>query len=299
MPYSYANIFSKLGYSANSYHNHTAEFYNRTDYMKTMGYSKYLAVGNGLEKRMECSKWPNSDLDMIRVTTADYINDDRFLSYYMTVSGHMGYTRKDNYLADKNWNLVKSLPYSKQAKGYLATQIELDKAVEKLISDLEEAEKLDDTVIVISGDHYPYGLSLDEVNELSSYKRDDKFEKYNMPFIVWSNSMKEPVKVDKIGSSLDILPTVLNLFGVDYDSRLLIGKDILSDSEPLVIFSDRSFISKEGKYDATEDKFIPNEGVEVDKKYVESISKIIYQKYKMSRLILDKDYYRIIKDEFK
>ena len=106
--------------------------------------------------------------------------------------------------------------------------------------------------------------------------------------------MKEPIKVNKIGSSLDILPTVLNLFGVEYDSRLLIGKDILSDSEPLVIFSDRSFITDKGRYNAITEEFIPNEGVEIEKGYVEKINEIIYKKYQMSRLILENDYYRKI-----
>ena len=72
---------------------------------------------------------------------------------------------------------VKDLPYSHKARAYLATQIELDKAVGKLIQDLETAGKLEDTVIVISPDHYPYGLTLSELNELSNYERDNTFEK--------------------------------------------------------------------------------------------------------------------------
>jgi len=105
--------------------------------------------------------------------------------------------------------------------------------------------------------------------------------------------MKEPIKVEKIGSSLDILPTVLNLFGIEYDSRLLMGKDILSDSEPLVIFSDRSFITDKGRYNAIKGEFIPNKE-EVEEDYVEKINAEIYQKYLMSRLILENDYYRIV-----
>ena len=294
VPYSYANVFKKMGYVTKSYHNHTAEFYNRDKYMETMGYDSYLAVGNGLEKRMDCGHWPNSDLDMVKVTMDDYIKEDKFVSYYMTVSGHLGYTREINYLTDKNWDMVKDLPYSEKAKGYLAANIELDKAVEEMVKRLEQEGKLEDTVIVISGDHYPYGLELSEINEISTYERDDRFEKYSMPLLIWNSGMEEPVKVDKIGSSLDILPTVLNLFGVEYDSRLLIGKDLLSDAPPLVIFSDRSFITDKGKYDAIADKFVPTEGITVDKKYVENISKIIYQKYKMSGLILENDYYRTL-----
>ena len=292
MPYSYANVFEALGYSSNAYNNHTATYYERDKYINTMGYNSYLAVGTGLEDRMNTNRWPNSDYEMIDVTTNDYINNDKFLAYYMTVSGHLNYTKMGNAMVYRNWDLVKDLPYSDKAKSYIAANIELDKAVGELLNNLQEAGKLEDTVIVISGDHYPYGLTLDEINEISTYQRDDTFEKYRMPLLIWSGSMKEPIKVEKIGSSLDILPTVLNLFGVEFDSRLLIGRDILSDSDPLVIFSDRSFITDKGRYNAITGEFTPNEGVEIEEGYVDKINKIVYQKYQMSRLILENDYYR-------
>ena len=294
MPYSYPNVFEKQGYSSNAYHNHTATYYERDKYIETMGYNSYLAVGTGLEDRMDTSNWPNSDYEMVKTTMDDYINNEKFMAYYMTVSGHMNYTKIGNMMVYRNWDQVKDLPYSHKAKSYLAANIELDKAVGELIRRLEEAGKLEDTVIVISGDHYPYGLTLEEINELSTFERDDKFEKYRMPFLIWSGSMKEPIKVEKIGSSLDVLPTVLNLFGAEFDSRLLIGRDILSDTEPLVIFSDRSFITDKGKYNAVTGEFIANEGTTVEEGYVDKINTIIYKKYQMSRLILENDYYKHI-----
>ena len=292
MPYSYANVFEKQGYSSNAYHNHTATYYERDKYIETMGYNSYLAVGTGLEDRMDTSNWPNSDYEMVKTTVDDYINNEKFMAYYMTVSGHMNYTKIGNMMVYRNWDQVKDLPYSNKAKGYLAANIELDKAVGELLSRLEQAGKLEDTVIVISGDHYPYGLTLGEINELSTFERDDKFEKFRMPFLIWSGSMKGPIKVEKIGSSLDVLPTVLNLFGAEFDSRLLMGRDILSDSDPIVIFSDRSFITDKGRYNSLTEQFMPNEGVTIEEGYVDKINTIIYKKYQMSRLILENDYYK-------
>ena len=294
MPYSYANVFEKQGYSSNAYHNHTATYYERDKYIETMGYNSYLAVGTGLEDRMDTSNWPNSDYEMVKTTVNDYINNEKFMAYYMTVSGHMNYTKIGNMMVYRNWDQVKDLPYSNKTKGYLAANIELDKAVGELLSRLEQAGKLEDTVIVISGDHYPYGLTLGEINELSTFERDDKFEKFRMPFLIWSGSMKGPIKVEKIGSSLDVLPTVLNLFGAEFDSRLLMGRDILSDSDPIVIFSDRSFITDKGRYNSLTEQFTPNEGVTIEEGYVDKINTIIYKKYQMSRLILENDYYRKI-----
>lgn len=86
MPYSYANVLEPLGYTSNAYHNHTATYYDRDQYIKAMGYDSYLAVGTGLEDRMNTKLWPNSDYEMIDVTVDDYINNEKFLAYYMTVS---------------------------------------------------------------------------------------------------------------------------------------------------------------------------------------------------------------------
>lgn len=297
IPYSYPNVFEKLGYTSNAYHDHTHTYYDRDKYMKAMGYDSFLANGTGLEERMEVEEWPSSDLEMINVTTDDYINNEKFLAYYMTVSGHLGYEPEGNVVVNKNWEAVRELQYTKRAKGYLASQMELDKAVEELINRLEKAGKLDDTVIMISGDHYPYGLTIDEVNELSTYERDETFEVHRMPFLIWNSQMEEPVKVEKIGSSLDILPTMLNLFGVEYDSRLLMGRDLLSDNNSLVIFSDRSFITDKGRYNAMEDTFIKTTDEEFDEtEYISTISSVIQAKYQVSRMILERDYYRKIED---
>lgn len=294
-PYSYPNVFGKLGYSSWAYHNHRGTYYNRDQFIKSQGYDTYKACNMGLN--INCRVWPESDLEMMQASIKDYINEDKFITYYITVSGHLNYTRVGNMMVSKNWNKVKDLNMSNLAKGYLAAHIELDKAIEYLIEQLEMHNKLDDTVIVISGDHYPYGLELEHINELSNYTRDDNFDKHHMPLLIWNSEMEKSIKVNKYGSSLDVLPTVLNLFGVDYDSRLLLGKDILSDTDPLVIFSNRSFITDKGRYNSLTKKFETN--FEVSKQYVDNLNIDIYNKYQISRLILERDYYNIIRKEIK
>lgn len=292
MPYSYANVFENLGYSSRAYHNNSYNYYNRDIYLKTMGYDSYLACKNGLEKRINCKVWPQSDYQMINTTVDDYINDEHFLAYYMTVSGHLEYTKSGNMMATWNWDKVKDLPLSHNAKAYLACNIELDKAIGELIKRLEEAGKLDDTVIAISGDHYPYGLTLKEVNELSDYTKDENFEMHHMSFLLWNSTMKEPIKIEKYASSLDVLPTILNLFGIEYDSRILIGTDIMSDSMPLVIYSNRSFITDKCRYNSLTKEIIPNNDTTCTEEEVKTINNIIYNKFKYSKLILENDYYR-------
>ena len=288
MPFSYANLFESIGYTSQAFHNHSATYYNRDLYLKAMGYNSYKACRMNLN--INCTLWPESDLEMMQATINDYINHDKFLAYYMTVSGHLLYTRTGNAMVRKNWDIVSNLPYSDKAKGYLSAQIELDKAIGYTIDELTKAGKLDDTVIAISSDHYPYGLTLDEINELSINVKDDTFEKHRNAFLLWSSSMKEPVEVNKLASSLDVLPTILNLFGIEYDSRLLMGKDILSPSDPLVIYSNRSFITDKGKYNSINKTFSTN----IDDLYINNILDIISNKYIVSKAIIQNDFYRVL-----
>ncbi len=290
MPYGIGNIFKKEGYITYGFHNHNYNYYNRQKSHKNIGLT-YYGCGNGLEKKMNCKHWPNSDKEMIDGTTGYYINSNSpFMTYYMTVSGHLNYNFNGNNMAYRNKSKVKDLKYSTSVKAYIATQIELDKAMEKLLNELEKAGKLNDTLIVIAPDHYPYGLTTKQMNEVSKFDRSDKFEKFHTTLIMYNPTI-EKVEVNKVISSLDILPTIYNLYGLTYDSRLLMGRDIFSDNEHIVILSDRSWITDKGRYDSVTKEFKSN-GEDVSQEYIDEINIKVNQKFSMSSLILDNNYYK-------
>lgn len=298
MPFGLGNVFKREGYSpVNAYHDHTYTYYSRDESHPNLGFDKYVGCGNGLEKLMNCKVWPESDIEMIDATINDYIDSDKFMTYYMTVSGHLNYTFSGNSMSYKNRELVKDLSYSEHIKAYLAANIELDRALEKLLIYLEDNKKLDDTVIVISPDHYPYGLKTSELNEISDTDRSDKFEMFHTSLIIYNSEMKENVKVSKYVSSIDVLPTVYNLFGIEYDSRLMMGRDALSDSEGLVMLSDRSFINENGSYNSITGEYKSFKS-DVSNEYVDNMNYEVYQKFTMSSLLLYEkngvylDYYR-------
>lgn len=288
MPFGIGNMFKKLDYNTYGFHNHNYNYYHREKSHTNIGLT-YYGCGNGLEKKMNCKHWPNSDFEMIKATTPYYLNDDKpFMTYYMTVSGHLNYNFSGNNMASRNKSKVKNLNYKDSIKAYYATQIEFDKAIEELLNELEDSGKLDDTLIVIAPDHYPYGLTTKDMNTVSKIDRTDKFENYHTSLIMYNPKIENKV-VDKVISGIDILPTIYNLFGIDYDSRLLMGSDIFSNTEHIVILSDRSFITSKGKYNSITGEFSnPN----VSKEYIDNINKIINEKFKMSSLILEKDYYK-------
>lgn len=237
--------------------------------------------------------WPQSDLEMMQATLADYINQPRFHAYYMTVSGHMQYTFLGNSMASKNREAVAGLPYSERAKAYVACNVELDRALEWLIAELEKAGKLENTVICLGADHYPYGLDENEIEELRGTPIEKKRDLYHNGLILW-NSKMESVIVDKPCSSVDILPTLLNLFGFPYDSRLYSGQDILSDGSPLVVFSDRSFLTDKGYYDARTGAFESKNGEAASQEYVEKMKKQVKDLFTFSAGILDYNYYETL-----
>lgn len=294
LSYAIGNAFGKVGYNTQSYHNWTYNYYKRNITMPTLGFTNYKGCNNGLEKLMSC-KWLPSDADMINATTPDYLGKEgKFATYYVTVSGHSPYNSSSNIA--KNYLEQIEGDYSTNVKYYLASQIELDKMLEQLIYNLKESGQLQDTVIALVGDHYPYTLSTDEINEVSSYQKDGTIEVNHSNFILWNSEIKEPIIVDKLGSQIDVLPTLLNLFGIEYDSRLIVGKDILSDAGCLAIFSNYSWVSDYGTYNANQRKFTLREGKTLENidEYVKAMNNRVSNAYSISKMIIDNDYYTYI-----
>ena len=294
-PFGIANMFKNAGYNTFAYHDHTYTFQSRNKYLAALGFTNYLGCRNGLEERINCNLWPESDIEMINSTFDDYINSDKpFFTYYVTVSGHGGYSWSGNAMSRKNKDLVADLDYTEAAKAYIASQIELDRALETLLQKLEASGKLDDTVIALVGDHYPYLLPEDDVNSITKNKKDFVIEINHSNFILWNNKM-ETVNVEKVGSQIDVLPTIYNVFGLDYDSRLIIGKDILSTTPGVAIFGNSSWVSDYGTYYTATGKFVPKEGKEISDDYVSKMNKMVNNRVSMSKLIMTEDYYKYFK----
>ena len=246
LPYCLGNLFRSRGAGAYAYHNYTGEYYSRNVTHPNMGYT-FKSAGDGLDITIN---WPTSDLEMMEESVDDYIDSgEQFVAYYMTFSGHYQYNW-DNPMSAKNKAAVAALPYGDTVKAYIACNLELEYALEYLMDRLEQAGIADKTAIVLTNDHYPYGLTEEEYNELAGHAVDTTFEKYRNSFICYVPGMQE--EVDTYCSTVDILPTLLNLFGFHYDSRLLAGRDVLSpQAENVAILSDQSFITPDFAFDTS------------------------------------------------
>ena len=103
MPFVMGNQLKKLGYKTIAYHNHTYNYYKRHVSHPNMGY-EYKGVGNGLKVK---KVWPASDLEMLENTIPEYIDEQPFHAYYMTVSGHLRYiTGNSMALKTERWSRI-------------------------------------------------------------------------------------------------------------------------------------------------------------------------------------------------
>ena len=302
MPFALGNQFRALGYTTAAYHDNIYNYYNRDKTHPNLGYD-YQGQGSGL-KLTEDGSWPYSDLEMLQNTIDPYIDayvkdGTPFHTYYMTVSGHGGYGWGHAMAAKNRQKAQAAYPNaSTQVQAYVAANLEL-----------ETAGIADDTVICLAADHYPYLLSdtdTDYYNELRGVTDSERdTSRYRNALILWCGSMDEPVQVDEPCSAVDIVPTLSNLFGLTYDSRLLSGRDILDKSYnaasaagsiPLVILptaGGNSWATAAGMYEASTRTFTANPGITVGEEYVSAINDRVSLQYHYAQLLVTYDYYAI------
>lgn len=307
-PYVLPAFFAAEGVYSYAYHNNSLSYYNRHESHPNMGYDFKACKLGGLDAAkwgdkvfsMEnAGSWPASDLDMMVATVPEYVNEDRFHVYYMTVSGHMNYSFKANAMSSKNKNLVADLGMTEEARAYIACNIELDRAMENLLAQLEEAGQLDNTVICLSADHYPYAMNKSVYEGLAGHSLSAGKDLFRNTLILWNSAMEEPVYIEKACGSMDLLPTMLNLFGFEYDSRMYAGRDILSDREGMVVFNNRDFVTdsvifiEKGDITTWLQDDEGNDLIPDDQKadYLAAARQEVKDRYNFSAYILQEDYY--------
>lgn len=292
VPFALGNVFkSQAGITSYAYHNFDRTYYGRDKSHPNMGYEcKFMNAGMTFT-----TNWPSSDLEMMEQSVSDYISaDTQFHAYYMTFSGHYIYNRQ-NPMAARNYSVVKDLDYSETEKCYLSCNYELEKAMAYLMEELEKAGVADKTAIVLAGDHFPYGLMDAQYSELVGYEIDD-FSKFKSTLIFWVGGMEEPVYVDEYMCNNDILPTILNLWGFEFDSRLLAGTDVFSDGEHIAILRDQSFLTDKVWFNTStgETVWLTEEP---DDSLIETTIRKIKNQFNLSEKILNKDYYRYLAEQ--
>jgi len=294
LPFSFASQFNALDIQPFAFHSGTHTFYDRHILFPNLGYI-FMTRRQGLG--FEGPAWQMNDKALIEYSIDNYIDTDRFYVHYMTLSGHSPYSFGENVIARRNREAVNHLPFSAQVQAYLATQLELEYAMKYLLERLEEKGIAERTLIVMTTDHYPYGLTTGEVEELAGHRFTNVFGLHKNACIIYVKGM-EPAIVKSPVFTPDIVPTVLNMLGLPFDSRFLPGRDVFSDALPMAFFSS-GFISDSGYYERGRNRFIPFEGVEVPEDYVSTMSEITTMRRTFARQAVEVDYFNLIADLLK
>ena len=292
IPFALGNVFmDQLGIQSYGYHNFDATYYGRNRTHPNLGYQMKFAR-SGMTFTTD---WPSSDLEMMEQSVDDYIGTEQFHAYYMTFSGHYKYDVSINPMAKRNWDAVKDLEdYSTPTKAYLSCNIELEKAMAYLMQRLEEAGVADKTAIVLAGDHFPYGLTDAQYSELVGYEL-DHFNKYKSSLLFWVGGLEESIVVDEYCCNVDILPTILNLWGFAYDSRMLTGTDVFSDGEHMAVLTDKSFFTDKVWFNTNtgEVRYLVDEST-LPEGYVDSMIQTVKTKFSISTDILNTNYWDFV-----
>lgn len=298
LPYALGNQYRALGAKTYAVHNYFCDYYGRDKTHPNMGYD-FKAIFRGMKK---VDDWPTSDVSMIEQTLPDLLTPDEsgsippFHAYYLTFSGHMYYNFTSNDMAIKNKAVSEGLPYSTATRAYISCQEELEYALETMNKMLADAGVADKTLIVLTADHYPYNLGLDKLSELAGKTLEAPADKYRSALYIWSPSMTSPVTVDAPCSTLDVLPTVSNLLGLSFDSRLLMGRDILAEGEHVAVLGDRSFVTKDIYFDAETGTVTARTAAPVGEDTVERLTADVKNRFTVSTEMLYTDYFAKVRD---
>lgn len=251
-PYSMANMFKNQDYVVNAFHMNSGEYYSRQTNYSNWGYDKYYGL---LDINDYKDKSYTLDRELINDVTFQekmFPKDSKFVDYLITYSNHLPFTNTKGVcklLYDMEMDLDDTVDMGEESSSTFVQLTEeecirkqaheTDYMMELLLKKLTELNLIDDTVIVVFTDHYLY--TVEDKTILDKYKNTSNNLINKTPFFIWQNNMKR-TNIKEVTSQLNILPTTLNLFGINYNPNYYIGSDALSQNyKGIVFFSDYSW----------------------------------------------------------
>ncbi len=291
---SLPKMFKKLGYTLKSFHFNYPEFYDRNINYFGWGYDKFLSLlkTNEYKKNINFAAL-DTELIKNKIFYDEIFNcKGKFLYYIITYSIHFPFrnARHSHYILQKKFG--KKIPKNLE-EGNIAMILagETDEMVKLLIEGLKKHNLYNDTIIVFFADH----CAQMNKKQLSKYKITNDQRINHTPFFIWSANMKETI-VNKTNCQLDILPTILNLFGIPFQEKSMIGRDIFDKSNSgIAFFDDYSWIDGKILVNNGNIKKIKNiSDNEIDRNYVKNKTKEIRERFKQNDLTLKYDYLKYI-----
>lgn len=290
------NVFNNAGYQTNSMHDFSEWYYERPSIHTNMGSNKYYnAKSLGIKTASYYGEWPSDEEFFEKAMDIVLEQDGKWMTWLTTVTSHQPYSSSSTY-GDLYKEDFKKEGYSTSLARYMSKLKVVDNAIGIMLERLEEADKLDDTVIVLMADHYPYGLNKNALSEVLEYDLED-YEVERTPFLIYNPSM-DAKTFSEYTSYINLVPTLANLLGVSYDPRLYTGTDLLSeDYESRVIFADGSWKNEIAYYNASTGNIKYNGDKTYTEEEIREINSEVNLKISMSNSAIKNDYFTYLKEK--
>ena len=292
------NIFKNAGYRATSMHDYTEQYYVRNIIHKNLGSEAYYNVNDlNIKYYNEYKNWA-SDEDFMNAAmdiTLNDTSDKPFMLWLTTVSAHQPY-KVSSVEGDKYLNITEGTDYSMEVRRYMSKLKTFDNSLGILLDKLKASGKLDDTVIVLYGDHYPYGLKNKDISSVLTYDLDD-YEVERVPMVIYNSTIKSEV-VEKYSSYINLTPTLANLFNLDYDPRYYMGTDVFSDDYlNMVAFADGSWKNADVYYNASSGSIKYYTSNEYTTDELIRINNIVTNRMQISESIIRNNYFNYLENK--
>ena len=294
------NIFKNAGYRATSMHDYTEQYYVRNIIHKNLGSEAYYNANDlNIKYYNEYKNWA-SDEDFMNAAmdiTLNDTSDKPFMLWLTTVSGHQPY-KVSSVEGDKYLSITEGTDYSMEVRRYMSKLKTFDNGLGILLDKLKASGKLDDTVIVMYGDHYPYGLKNKDISSVLTYDLDD-YEVERVPMVIYNSTIKSEV-VEKYSSYINLTPTLANLFNLDYDPRYYMGTDVFSDDYlNMVAFADGSWKNADVYYNASSGSIKYYTSNEYTTDELIRINNIVTNRMQISESIIRNNYFDYLDNKIK
>lgn len=292
------NIFKNAGYRATSMHDYTEQYYVRNIIHKNLGSEAYYNANDlNIKYYNEYKNWA-SDEDFMNAAmdiTLNDTSDKPFMLWLTTVSGHQPY-KVSSVEGDKYLSITEGTDYSMEVRRYMSKLKTFDNGLGILLDKLKASGKLDDTVIVMYGDHYPYGLKNKDISSVLTYDLDD-YEVERVPMVIYNSTIKSEV-VEKYSSYINLTPTLANLFNLDYDPRYYMGTDVFSDDYlNIVAFADGSWKNSDVYYNASSGSIKYYTSNEYTTDELIRINNIVTNRMQISESIIRNNYFNYLENK--
>lgn len=294
------NIFKNAGYRATSMHDYTEQYYVRNIIHKNLGSEAYYNANDlNIKYYNEYKNWA-SDEDFMNAAmdiTLNDTSDKPFMLWLTTVSGHQPY-KVSSVEGDKYLSITEGTDYSMEVRRYMSKLKTFDNGLGILLDKLKASGNLDDTVIVMYGDHYPYGLKNKDISSVLTYDLDD-YEVERVPMVIYNSTIKSEV-VEKYSSYINLTPTLANLFNLDYDPRYYMGTDVFSDDYlNMVAFADGSWKNADVYYNASSGSVKYYTSNEYTTDELIRINNIVTNRMQISESIIRNNYFNYLDNKIK